>query len=708
MSGRVLAALEDRELELGPAQSAAASLWTHWRMAVDDAGVAWLVIDKQSASTNTIDEEILREFDSALSEVEAEKPKGLAIRSAKAGGFMVGADVGMFRGMTDLSQAKEAIRQANEVVDRLDALPVTTVAVVHGHCVGGGLEIALACDLRIAIAGASLGFPEVLLGLHPGLGGTARSTHLIDPIEAMTMMLTGRSIDVRRAKYLGLVDAVTEERHVRNAVRAAATGALRPKRRSLKTIGLNMRPARGFAARRMREKAAEKAPPQHYPAPYALVDLWEHHGGSRREMKQAEHESFARLLVGDTAQNLLRVFGLRSTLKEAGKSDPKIDHIHVVGAGEMGGEIAAWCAAQGFGVTLSDLDAKALAKAVGRASDLFDKILKDSASVRDALDRLTPDLRNSGVQRADLIIEAVPEKADLKRRVYSEIEPRMKPDAILATNTSSIRLENLCESLKQPDRFVGLHFFNPVSRMQLVEVVRHPGADARSIAKAMGFVGRLDKLPVLVKSAPGFLVNRVLAPYLVEAIALVDEGMPKETVDKSAKDFGMPMGPIELADQVGLDICVEVAGMLRSELDRPMPDLPSWLTEKVEKGQVGRKSGKGLYDWKDGKPVKARDVPAPEAETADRLILPMLNACVSCLRENIVDDADMLDGAMIFGTGFAPFRGGPLRYARNRGVDQVVMALRTLENRLGARFAPDEGWTALRDGVRHDVEAEAE
>jgi 3-hydroxyacyl-CoA dehydrogenase/enoyl-CoA hydratase/3-hydroxybutyryl-CoA epimerase len=244
--------------------------------------------------------------------------------------------------------------------------------------------------------------------------------------------------------------------------------------------------------------------------------------------------------------------------------------------------------------------------------------------------------------------------------------------------------------------------------MQLVEVVRHPGADARSIAKAMGFVGRIDKLPVLVKSAPGFLVNRVLAPYLVEAIALVDEGMPKETVDKSAKDFGMPMGPIELADQVGLDICVEVAGMLRSELDRPMPDLPSWLTEKVEKGQVGRKSGKGLYDWKDGKPVKARDVPAPEAETADRLILPMLNACVSCLRENIVDDADMLDGAMIFGTGFAPFRGGPLRYARNRGVDQVVMALRTLENRLGARFAPDEGWTALRDGARHDVEAEAE
>lgn len=694
MSGKVWNALEPRQLELGPARGIAAERWRHWRLARDGAGIAWLVIDRSDASANSLSEEVLRELDAALGEIEDDPAKGLVIRSAKRDHFMVGADVAMFRGLRDGAEAEARAREAHALVDRLDKLKVPTVAVVHGQCVGGGLEIALACDRRIAVPGARLGFPEVLLGLHPGLGGTARATYQTDPVAAMTLMLTGKSVDARKAKRLGLVDAVAEERHVRAAVEAAVAGAMKGRRRGPKAWAMSTAPARRLAARRMRAEAAKKAPPRHYPAPGALIDLWERHGGSRRAMLRAEPASFARLVTGDTAQNLIRVFFLRSTLKAAARGEAGVGHVHVVGAGAMGGDIAAWCALQGLTVTLAELQAEALGRAVGRAHALFNKVLKEGSSVRDALDRLVPDMSGIGVARADLIIEAVPEKIDLKRKVYAGLEPRMKEGALLATNTSSIRLEALSEGLKAPGRFVGLHFFNPVSRMQLVEVVAHGGADRAALARASAFVGAIDRLPLPVKSAPGFLVNRALTPYLAEAIAMLDEGVGKETIDRAAEEFGMPMGPVELADQVGLDICVEVAAMLRRDLDPALPELPGWLKEKVDKGELGRKTGQGLYRWKNGEPVKAEGA-APDPEMADRLILPMLNACVACLREGIVADADALDGAMVFATGFAPFRGGPVHYARARGIDDVVAALEALQARHGKRFAPDPGWAEL-------------
>ncbi len=487
---------------------------------------------------------------------------------------------------------------------------------------------------------------------------------------------------------------------MRGAVEAAAKGDLRTKSRGLMASALATLPGRRLAAGRMRTKAAEKAPPKHYPAPGALITLWEEHGGDFEEMKREELKSFAKLLVGDTAQNLVRVFFLREGLKDAAKGGSEARHVHVVGAGSMGGEIAAWCALQGLNVTLADLNPEALGKAMGRAHTLYGKILKNRAKVRDAMDRLVPDLKGNGVAHADIVIEAVPEKTDLKRKVYAGLEPRMKPGAILATNTSSIRLEELSEGLKDPGRFVGLHFFNPVSRMQLVEVVRHPKATADAMARARALTGQIDRLPAEVKSAPGFLVNRALTPYLVEAIAMVDEGVAKETIDRAAEDFGMPMGPIELADQVGLDICVEVAKMLRAELDPSMPDVPIWLKEKVDKGELGRKTGKGFYEWKGDKPDKTTSVPAPDDTMTDRLILPMLNACAACLREGVVADEETLDGAMIFGTGFAPFRGGPMHYARKRGIDNVVSTLSSLEGRFGSRFAPDPGWQALNVAAR--------
>jgi 3-hydroxyacyl-CoA dehydrogenase/enoyl-CoA hydratase/3-hydroxybutyryl-CoA epimerase len=689
-----------RDLELGPFATTPAEPgpWTHWRMRTDEDGVAWLLFDKKDAGANTLSEEVLTELDAALTMVSQLRPKGLVIRSAKPGGFIAGADIGGFRGITDAAKVEAELTRGHAVLDRLDALPLPTVAVIHGYCLGGGLEVALACDHRIAVDGASFGFPEVLLGLHPGLGGTVRTPHLISALQAMTLMLTGRTERARRAKSLGLVDAVTQERHVRAVVKDAVEGRLKTSRQGALGRLINMGPVRGLLASRMRREAEKKAPRVHYPAPSALIDLWERHGGDDVAARQkAEVASFAKLLVGDTAQNLVRVFFLRNKLKGLAGGTWDGRRVHVIGAGAMGGDIAAWCAWHGFTVSLADMKPEPLAGAIKRAAELYGKIGRDNRrAVRDALDRLIPDLRGEGAASADLVIEAVPETLDLKRKVYAGIEPKMKPTAILATNTSSIPLEQLREGLRRPERLVGIHFFNPVSRMQLVEVVSHDQVADEVLADARAFLGRIDRLPAPVKSAPGFLVNRALTPYLLEALVMLDAGMTKEAIDRVAEDFGMPMGPIELADQVGLDICLHVADMLRAGLKRDMPEAPQWLKDKVAKGELGKKTGKGLYDWKDGHAVKPHDgAGAAPPDATDRLILPMLDVCVACLREGVVTDEEVVDGAMIFATGFAPFRGGPLHYARTRGTTAVRDALTQLAAKYGPRFQPDPGWDRL-------------
>jgi 3-hydroxyacyl-CoA dehydrogenase/enoyl-CoA hydratase/3-hydroxybutyryl-CoA epimerase len=367
----------------------------------------------------------------------------------------------------------------------------------------------------------------------------------------------------------------------------------------------------------------------------------------------------------------------------------------VIGAGAMGGDIAAWCAWHGFTVSLADMKPEPLAKAIGRAAELYGKIGHKRIDIRDALDRLIPDLTGEGVRTADLVIEAVPETLELKRKVYAAVEPRMRPDAILATNTSSIPLEELRTGLPRPERLVGLHFFNPVSRMQLVEVVSHDQVAPDVLARARAFLGRIDRLPAPVKSAPGFLVNRALTPYMLEAMLMLIDGKKRETIDAAAVKFGMPMGPVELADQVGLDICLHVAETLKASLERPMPDVSHWLKRKVDSGELGLKTGKGFYDWKDGKAVKDRDAAPPDDDMTDRLILPMLDVCVGCLREGVVADEETVDGAMVFATGFAPFRGGPLHYARARGVAEIRQTLWQFSERYGERFRPDAGWDRL-------------
>jgi 3-hydroxyacyl-CoA dehydrogenase / enoyl-CoA hydratase / 3-hydroxybutyryl-CoA epimerase len=685
MESHILDVLADRVLELGP-KPAASSPYRHFTLTRDADGVAWLLFDREGASANTLSAEVLAEFDTVLAALESERPTGLVIRSAKSSGFIAGADVNEFRGATDA------------VIDRLEAVKFPTVAVIHGFCLGGGLEVALACQSRIAISNARFGFPEVMLGLHPGLGGTVRFTELVNPMQAMTLMLTGKTIDARRARSLGLVDAVTEERHVRNAVKDAVFGRLKRSKPGFLNTVLNAGPARGFLASRMRSEAAKAASPEHYPAPYGLIDLWEKHGGDKARMLAAEKSSFAHLMVTPTAQNLIRVFFLRDQMKKHAGTGNTIKHVHVIGAGAMGGDIAAWCANRGLKATLADMKPEPIAGAIKRAADLFGKIIRKRTEVRDALDRLVPDLDGEGVRTADLIIEAVPEKLELKQKVYAGLEPRMKPGAILATNTSSIPLQDLRTTLATPERLLGLHFFNPVSRLQLVEVVSHDGTDRELLKEAMAFVGAIDRLPLPVKSSPGFVVNRALTPYMLEAMVMLDANIDKTVIDAAAEKFGMPMGPIELADQVGLDICLAVGDMLRSKFGELLPPTPAWLRDKVTKGELGRKTGRGFYVWRDGKADKTRPPSnaEPDPEMVDRLILPMSNVCVACLREGIVDDPDMVDGAMIFGTGYAPFRGGPLNYARTRGVENVASTLRRLATKFGDRFAPDAGWDNFR------------
>ncbi|MCO6187730.1 3-hydroxyacyl-CoA dehydrogenase NAD-binding domain-containing protein [Rhizobium sp. L1K21] len=692
MNKPVLDIIGKTKLELGPAEK---QNFGNWWLGRDDDNVAWAIVDKKNARANTLSQDVLADLEKVLDALETSLPKALMIRSAKSGGFIAGADIGEFRQVTDPAQVEERLRKGHAILDRLEALSCPTIAVVHGYALGGGFELALACDHRVAVTGASFGFPEVRLGLHPGLGGTFRLTELIDPIEAMTMMLTGKTAHTQKAKSLGIVEVITEERHVRAAIAALVKKRPGGRSRGLKAMAFNLETARQLAARQMSAKVEEKAPREHYPAPHELIDIWVEHGHNRKKMQEAEINSFARLLLSDTAQNLIRVFFLREKLKANSGGKSSVAHVHVVGAGTMGAEIAAVCAMKGLTVSLSDPDHQALGRAVKKAGKIASDAHLSGIQVRDVLDRLMPDPKQYGLARADLVIEAAPEKVELKKELLASIEARAPGHAIIATNTSSLELPELVSALRAPERFAGLHFFNPVSKLELVEVVSHPGSSAKTLADLNAFVGAIDHLAVPVKSYPGFLVNRILTPYLLEAAILLEEGHEPELIDRVAQEFGMAMGPLEVADRVGLDICLHVAKSLRDNLDTPVADIPAKLKEKVDAGHLGEKTGRGIYKWKDGKPEKSGVGGEAPEYMEDRLILPMLNAAVECLREKVVSDSDTLDAAMIFASGFAPFLGGPIHYAKTRGTDYVIETLTTLEDVYGPRFKPDEGWKEL-------------
>jgi 3-hydroxyacyl-CoA dehydrogenase / enoyl-CoA hydratase / 3-hydroxybutyryl-CoA epimerase len=671
--------------------------YAHWRLVLDGDNALWAILDKADASTNTLSEAVLRELAALLDEARAANPAVLVIRSAKPNGFIAGAEIGELADMSDATVIEEKIGAGLAVLDTLEAFAKPTVALIHGFCLGGGLELALACRYRVATPDAKLGFPEVMLGLFPGLGGTWRSLRRMKPVDAMTAMLTGKTLIASKAKRQGLIDVVTQERHFAEAVRWAAAGRLTESRpKGLIDRAMTLSPVRGLVARRMESETAKKAPRMHYPAPYALIDLWRENGEDAAGWRNRGRETrvFAQLLLGGTSRNLVRCFFLREKLKGLAKGhEHGVKHVHVVGAGVMGADIAALCALRGFNVSLQDRDIGFIGPAVKRANAMFAKRLFSEAERRAALDRLMPDPQGIGLGKADLVIEAVPEDLEIKQAVYRACEAGMREDAILATNTSSILIESLHEGLSRPERFCGIHFFNPVDQMPLVELVTHGGLGATVRDRAIAFIAGLDKLPLPVTSSPGFLVNRALTPYIVEAFLIHSEGVKPEVIDAAAEAFGMPMGPIELADTVGLDVGVHVAEVLRRDLpQRPLPEVPGWLEKLVAQGKFGKKTGQGIYRWKNGKAQKAKVGEPPDPALQDRLILPLLNAVADCLGDGIVADTDAADAGMVFGTGFAPFRGGPLHYAKARGLTDVTEALRQLEERHGPRFAPSPGW----------------
>ena len=636
----------------------------HWKLETDRDNVAWLTFDKQGASTNTLSQEALAELDGLLDAARALAPRGLVIRSAKASGFIAGADVEEFTRIESPQEALALVRRGWDTFNKLAALPFPTVALIDGFCMGGGLELALACRYRVAVdqPGTRLALPEVMLGILPGWGGVKRLPRVVGPLAALDMLMTGRSVDARRARRMGLVDAAVAPRIKENAARMTALEAPRPRRLPLAQALLNMPFVRPLVATMARRQLRAKARPEHYPAPYAILDLWQRFDGDPLAPHPDDPASVASLAASDTTKNLNRIFFLQDRLKGLGKeSDFRARHVHVVGAGVMGGDIAAWCAMRGLTVTLQDQSAERLAPAMKRARDLFERRLRDRARVRDAVDRLVPDTAGDGARRADVIIEAIFENLEAKRELLAGIEKLARPDAVLATNTSSLKLADIAQALRAPARLVGIHFFNPVPQMQLVEVVSGAQTDAAAAKKASAFVRQIDKLPLPVKDASGFLVNRVLGPYLYKALQLVDQGTAPETLDAAATAFGMPMGPIELADTVGLDICLAVG----KELSGGRGDPPRRLAELVAAGNLGRKTGRGFYAWKNGRPQKGAAAPVP-ADLPDALLAPYLEEAKAAVAQGVVADADLADAGLIFATGFAPFRGGPLHYLASR------------------------------------------
>jgi len=673
----------------------------NWILERDAEGVAWLTLDKSGTSANVLSGGVLTELDGLLAALEKEPPRALVVLSAKKSGFVAGADIREFTGITDADSGYVLIHRGQQVLNRLAALPCPSVAAIHGFALGGGLELALACRYRVAVGDErlSLGFPEVQLGIHPGFGGTVRSVQVAGVRAAMELMLTGKPVRADKALRLGLVDALTSEAELRSAARTLVLKSPPPRRAPLSERLLSSAPLRPLVRRSLIAQVARRAPPDHYPAPYAIIELWARHGARGPAAYEAEARSIAHLFTTASSRNLVRVFLLQDRLKSAGgKSPMEIRHVHVVGAGVMGGDIAAWSALRGFTVTLQDRASEYIEPAIKRAAELFDKRVRDPAKNAAARERLRADVAGDGVAQADVVIEAIFENLDAKRELYARLEPRMKPGALLATNTSSIMLEPLADRLARPERLVGLHFFNPVAQMPLIEIVHAEDTETSAVQAATAFARRLDKLPVPCRSAPGFMVNRVLTPYLNEAMYAAQEGVPLAAIDRTAVRFGMPMGPIELADVVGLDVAAHVGEIIARELGRSAPQLPR-LAALLAAKKLGRKSGEGFYVWQEGKAVKSHGGggPVPE-DLEDRLVLVLVNECVACLRERVVDDPDLADAAVIFGTGFAPFRGGPLAYARARGTGAIVARLEELAARHGPRFRPDAGWALLAAG----------
>jgi 3-hydroxyacyl-CoA dehydrogenase/enoyl-CoA hydratase/3-hydroxybutyryl-CoA epimerase len=691
-----------------------------FRIEPAERGIFHLVMDHPSRRVNVLDVDALADLTRAVGDLAGTSGlQGVALLSGKPGSFIAGADVEAIGAITDRDQVLELIHRAHAAFGALASLPCPTVAAIDGVCLGGGLELALACDSRIASdeSRTQLGLPEVLLGIFPGFGGTQRLPRLVGLATALDLILTGRSLDARRAEKAGLiaraVPAAWLGEHAQRRIEELAARPAKRRRDRFRARGLGDSLLNGTvfgkALALSRARASVRARSGgHYPAPLAAIDVIARTLHLPLEPGlQIEAARVSDLVVGPVCKNLVRIFQLTEAAKKEPVGDPKreprkVRRLALVGAGIMGGGIAELASRHDIQVRMRDLNPQAVTRALQTVRSLIDergRRRRVPARERDAqLARILPSLELSGVGNADFAIEAVVEDLEIKRRVFAELEVRVAADCVLATNTSSLSVDQLAQGLAHPERLCGFHFFNPVHRMPLVEVVRGERTGDAALATAVVLARRLGKTPVVVRDSPGFVVNRILMPYLREATWLLEEGYAVTDVDQAMRRFGMPMGPFEVVDEVGLDVAQKVAGVLSRAFPRHMTVAPE-LEKMVAAGRLGRKNGIGFYRYRGRRRlpdptlrallghVRQRKAQTPDF-LSERLSLVMINEAARCLEEAVVADAAKIDLAMIFGAGFPPFRGGLLRYADTFGLARAEQRLTALRAEKGDRFEP--------------------
>lgn len=633
--------------------------YEHFDLTHDEAGIAWLTIDVKGRSANVLSHAVMAELFAVVDSLTATPPKGFVFRSGKPRGFIFGADINEFAGLATRGAVEAHIAGVLACFQKIEDLACPTVILIDGICVGGGLELALAFQRIIAIddVACQVGFPEISLGLLPGYGGSARACERMGPEAALQLVLHGRPLKAHAALAAGAIDHLVADREdLAQAARDAVAGKIA---RAIPSVTNDL----AGMIKAERANLLTRTSPRNTPAPFAILDHFSVRDLSKNNFIANETKLFSELMMTPASAGLRRVFQLNDAVKKGARGDSDITRLHVIGAGTMGGDIAAVAAMSGFSVTLQDLDPAAIDGAMVRAATLYERRLKDPRRIEETLGRLDADPDGAGLAAADLVIEAVAERLEVKQKVFAAAEAVMKPDAIMATNTSAIPLEQIGSALADPGRLIGMHFFNPVPVLPLVEIVYTEASRQDFVTRAMYACGAMKKQPIRCKSSPGFLVNRALLPYMFRAIEAMHEGADPDKLDQALVRFGMPMGPIELCDQVGLDVCLDAGSVIG------MSDLAAArLSGLIEAGNLGRKTGSGFYEWDGKKAIRPRgDYPDADLDSiAVDLLAPLVAECRAAVAEGVVDSADMADAACIFGIGFPAFRGGPLFWDESR------------------------------------------
>ncbi len=689
-------------------------------LTVDNDHVGWLTFDRVGSKVNLLTTPIMERLDALITELQSRIATGklvtVVLWSGKPGTFLAGADVHEIAGLTDAEDATAKSRRGQKIFSRIARLTVPTIAAVDGICLGGGTELALACDYRLLSdrAATRMGLPETQLGILPGFGGTVRLPRQVGLRHAMDIILAGGSVRPEKALRIGLADRVFPtdgfQDSVRGFIREVVTGRVKPVERHL-SLGEKLlegtAPGRKVLYAMARSRTAKRTAGR-YPAPMVALDVMQRTRGlTLDEALEIEARALGQLAVTPVSKNLIRIFllsqGARDALPPAARDEGlPVRRVGVLGAGVMGGAIAELAAANDLDVVLKDIDQGALDTGLHHAHGLLEKAAarglfsSEQAGLKFA--RIEGALDYSAFGDLDLVIEAVVERMAVKKQVLREAEEALPRTAVFATNTSSLSVTEMARGAHRPDRVVGLHFFNPVHRMPLVEVVRTEQTSREALATAFDFALAMDKKPVLVKDAPGFLVNRLLGPYLNEAGYLLDEGVPVRRIDDAVTDFGLPMGPCRLLDEVGFDVARHVASELTRRLGERLE--PSGVIDRLlEDGRLGKKNGRGFYLYHDGRqkgvdsdlkrllPRPGTDLPGDD-EIQRRCLYLMVNEAAFALAEEVVADAGAVDLAMVMGTGFPPFRGGLLRWADTCGLGAIVDSLREMSEQVGPRYEP--------------------